>query len=770
MKKFIAILLFLFLLSPIFGTDYFVKNGGNDGADGESDGNAWETWGKVKGESYNAGDVIYFKRGSTWNIGTNAFWNFTLDGTGVNYITLDAYDSGTLPIIDAEVTLTGGWTEYGAAASVYAETVDTAYQHSTIDNIRTVHNAADLSGSGTQVRVKFVATTMAGRWTYIDGASIGKRSGASDDYTAGTFVRLQFSSSNTAVMTTGTTLWSDWATLPQAFDDSVDYMTHHYQIDSGRAGQVGDTTNWQQGGEVGFVGYQGSEGSDESQNATWTSDGSPANLIWSISDIEVRTAENIWQKTPASNADVTRCRLDGQDSYQAANIGEIDGVTYNWYWAGGVLYVYATENPDTAYSAVKVTHNTAYVFRMQGTTYIKFQNLRLAGAEAAFIFLNGFDQTYIEINNCDIWYGVRGIRVTQAAGGGNTTNNITVDGNDFDGKLNYLNLVGEELQVCCWDAMLIQNECDDWIISNNTFTDWGHTAIGLRASEGAPTQGVNNFIIENNTIDGTNSPYLRAFACQGDEGKCTGNVFRYNIDKNTNVRNQIGGNNNLVYYNLIYNKTETTVTDKSNVSEGLRLEPSEGDACNNNVIYNNIFYDIFNEGIGLGAYASVNTNLIKNNIVMNAGQGGDELNIAFNYLNVAGVNTISNNCFYDSGTSDVINYKGTEETVAEADAGRAEFSSNVGADPKFIDAANDDFRLLMASPCVNAGTDVSLTRDYRGRSIRHAPDIGAYEDPTNAVFMSAELFSFSDLWLLWNERLSGLAWWEELGVYLKERE
>jgi hypothetical protein len=47
-----------------------------------------------------------------------------------------------------------------------------------------------------------------------------------------------------------------------------------------------------------------------------------------------------------------------------------------------------------------------------------------------------------------------------------------------------------------------------------------------------------------------------------------------------------------------------------------------------------------------------------------------------------------------------------------------------------------DFRLKPSSPCINAGTDVSLTTDYAGRAIRGVPDIGAYEfQPVTGGFM-----------------------------------
>ena len=46
MKNLIYIIL-LFPFINILGTNYYIKNGGNDGLDGLSDANAWETINKI---------------------------------------------------------------------------------------------------------------------------------------------------------------------------------------------------------------------------------------------------------------------------------------------------------------------------------------------------------------------------------------------------------------------------------------------------------------------------------------------------------------------------------------------------------------------------------------------------------------------------------------------------------------------------------------------------------------------------------------------------
>lgn len=109
MRKLLIFLTFLFMVSSLFATDYYVKNGGNDGLDGESDGNAWETLAKVRGETFSPADNIYFKRESVWR----GCLNIPSEGTSGNPITFGAYGSGDLPVImgsteAATWTLDGG--------------------------------------------------------------------------------------------------------------------------------------------------------------------------------------------------------------------------------------------------------------------------------------------------------------------------------------------------------------------------------------------------------------------------------------------------------------------------------------------------------------------------------------------------------------------------------------------------------------------------------------------------------------------------------------
>lgn len=178
-----------------------------------------------------------------------------------------------------------------------------------------------------------------------------------------------------------------------------------------------------------------------------------------------------------------------------------------------------------------------------------------------------------------------------------------------------------------------------------------------------------------------------------------------------------------VYYNICYGNHRGFYQYSIGAVSGFTLN-----------VYNNIFYHNnnttqdgniseirFYDDCGNG---TVN---IKNNIVF-----GDNTRYEWEVVAQTGTFNVDYNCtrygdfYYDGAVRNWAYWQGT-----------AGFDVNgLNTDPLMIDPASDDFRLLMGSTCINAGTDVSLTTDYRGRSIRHAPDIGAHEEQTNVIFMS----------------------------------
>ncbi len=92
------------------GTNYYVKNGGNNSLSGLDDKNAWESISKVNSFSFVPGDSILFKCDNKF-IGTLIPPS---NGSAGNHIVFGSYGSGDKPILTPNNVVTGiTWTAYG---------------------------------------------------------------------------------------------------------------------------------------------------------------------------------------------------------------------------------------------------------------------------------------------------------------------------------------------------------------------------------------------------------------------------------------------------------------------------------------------------------------------------------------------------------------------------------------------------------------------------------------------------------------------------------
>lgn len=112
--KIVLIIISWLMSLTLFGTNYYIKDGGSDAAAGTSDGTAWGTITKVNSEwaagTFAAGDSILFKRGNTF------YGTITVaeSGTSGSPIVIGAYGSGDKPIVSGFETITG-WGLYSGS-------------------------------------------------------------------------------------------------------------------------------------------------------------------------------------------------------------------------------------------------------------------------------------------------------------------------------------------------------------------------------------------------------------------------------------------------------------------------------------------------------------------------------------------------------------------------------------------------------------------------------------------------------------------------------
>jgi len=98
-------------------TYYVDKTTGDDGDDGLSEGNAWETLGKVNGETFSPGDLILLKRGEVWRESLNP----PSSGDSTAQIVFSAYGTGDAPQING-ADLKTTWALHGVHANLYSTT------------------------------------------------------------------------------------------------------------------------------------------------------------------------------------------------------------------------------------------------------------------------------------------------------------------------------------------------------------------------------------------------------------------------------------------------------------------------------------------------------------------------------------------------------------------------------------------------------------------------------------------------------------------------
>jgi hypothetical protein len=105
---------------------YYVKNGGNDGADGLNDTNAWATFNNINKTKIVAGDTVRLKRGSIWRDFFEAGTDF--NGTSSDPIIVEPYGDTGYPIISGASLITG-WTLYSGNVWQAALSTHQSYDH-----------------------------------------------------------------------------------------------------------------------------------------------------------------------------------------------------------------------------------------------------------------------------------------------------------------------------------------------------------------------------------------------------------------------------------------------------------------------------------------------------------------------------------------------------------------------------------------------------------------------------------------------------------------
>ena len=403
----------------------------------------------------------------------------------------------------------------------------------------------------------------------------------------------------------------------------------------------------------------------------------------------------------------------------------------SWSRNGNVNYVACTDNADpdthTMYTAASNNWPDYSCMWVQDSSYVTIENIELRGGNNTGIRIKnsaGNAISDIIVDNVTARYnGTTGIQISNDTGGDThkvtdcTVQNCTVSYNAYHG-------------------IALNSRVEDILVTTNVshHNGWDKEdgidqfgAHGISMYGDAEATAPHQCIIEYNEV------YEIYEETDGGEG--TGIQFDDNTNYCTVRFNKIydcagagilwNSPNNTAYYNTI----DTCMTGEGTYGAGLYFLNGTGNSGYNNIVYN------CKNGITFSVEEG-ETVTVKNNIVMES----DVYDYRWIWeAGAYGTVTSDNNCIYNSVVAlNFLDWHGgaeDEQDLAEWQTDTGQDANSTEAIPRVIDAAGGDFRLLMASPCIDKGTDVGLTEDYLGIKIRHAPDIGAYENQCNAIFL-----------------------------------
>lgn len=423
--------------------------------------------------------------------------------------------------------------------------------------------------------------------------------------------------------------------------------------------------------------------------------------------------DNVWQATVPTEPN--QVFFDGEKG-KKRNAGDPLDIEYGWYWNNNVLYVYSTSDPETAYTGPGIEaaarDNCIDIYDKSYLIFDSFEcrynNHIYEGAIRIHLA-----SSYIKVQNCTVNYATRGINICSSGSQPHYIINNTISHCLSNGiKIAQVNCLSGDMgrirgnDVSFTDRDGINCEANYWIIEGNVVhdispNDWDRQGIQIYTKEYGG-HGRHN-IIRYNTIYNVNN--------NGDSGDGAG----INLDHHAD--------NNEVYYNLVYHCD----------GPGIYVYCSKGHDIYNNVCYGNGqgFATWHKVEIGLSGqpgWDRVEDVRIKSNILYSTVDGGWAIEADTMTYDNPGID-IDYNCYYRTSGNwwkwGSTRGSSLEEWRSISSQGEHDMNQN----PDMIDAPNHDFMLNASSPCIDAGTDVSLTRDFAGTTVPFGQgvDIGAFE-------------------------------------------
>jgi hypothetical protein len=490
--------------------------------------------------------------------------------------------------------------------------------------------------------------------------------------------------------------------------------------------------------------------------------GNPADglpIISGIKPIDDAIIPGNWTATPNPNiwtlpliGSPGRLFLDGMEVLRAstlADIGSLDneGARGEWFHEGGVLYLYASQNPAMEFNLFEGS-NFFYSALVDNAAYMVVEHLDLRGGLGAALGLIGC--TDVTIQECALGHSGNSGLLLLDGQDRKPSSNITIKDNQFNSNFTFFYGLGSERG--CGDGLRLVAGVNNCQAYNNTFVNWAHNAIEL-FSVNELDAGVNNNQFYDNHISAPAIPYAHPLGADGLLGKCQENQFFRNYIEDCRTTIQINGNNNRVHHNIIRGMRSSPSKTSPTAHAFTLAVYGDGLVCENNSYDHNLIIDTDESAFlvrGFGFPNQVKNNAIRNNIIYNTGKApldnaynpGVGLVIYDTNLDGVGPNTYQNNLFYNSELAadfvyleDNNTYFSTSDFNDQDGGAGNTISDNIEGNPRFTNFATQNYIPESDSPLIDAGIETDLDLDYalNPRVQGDAADIGPYETPFTAI-------------------------------------
>ena len=459
-------------------------------------------------------------------------------------------------------------------------------------------------------------------------------------------------------------------------------------------------------------------------SGNWTQDGAADRWYIDSSGMTYSNPGRMWF-TKIGDSGLT----EGQEVVDAASVD----AEYEWYYDSGNtnIYVYSTSNPASYFADMKGLVANQYALQVYDKDYLEITGISFYGGNSASVCMREVQYVYFHDNT--VSYGEKGIAIYgKVTANYDVYSRVYIYNNTIDSG--YV-LDNSNAIVALSDGISLFEGCQYSEIYSNTVKNWGHTGITLGGWDITkwPVFASDN-IVRDNDVSAPDLDYGRGFEIFGTAARSQNNLVYRNNFHDLSVRIQFNGNDNTFYSNTVANVTNPTRTGSTTRGQGIRLNTWTYNANTlvsyNNKVLNNTFFDTDEAGIDLANdldTSDVYGHTIQNNIILNCGDDSIASQYGLMVKDDTDINnnTISNNDIYSStrGAGNEVSYRGTAMTVATFNTSDAEsdtIASNIQSDPKLISAT--DLHLLVSSPCIDAGADLTatVTTDIDSQSSTHA--------------------------------------------------